>query len=119
MAKNTDSNVTDLEDTVTAAAPATAVATDAAVDRSLDQSLVAHGFSGKRRKIILAPGEGEAGQLEQFFAINGFGIVIKRNEKVDVPAEFVDAIQNMVVGVVNADGSLGGARPRFNIQVLS
>lgn len=73
------------------------------------------GFSGKRRRITLHPGDGELGRAAQPFSINGYAILISRSVEVSVPEEFVAAIRNMTTAVVDDKGNPAGEQPRFNI----
>ena len=118
---DSDSSVVDLEDPIvdTAAVAAEAAEAPAVPDAVVRTSGLPAGFSGKRVKIVLHPSDGELGKLPAEFGINGYVIQIHRNTEVAIPEEFVQAIRDCSVDVVDQNGRIAGSQPRFNISINS
>lgn len=119
---NTDSQVIDLEDT-TQGAPAgvSAAVAPAPVAAEAKPQSVGHdvGLSGKKIAITINDGKEDIDRLPVFISINGYAYQIKRNERVVVPEELVEILNNASENrsVVEKDGIREYAVNRFSFIV--
>ena len=115
MARTTNQtpDVTELDDTPVAAAPAAETKAAPTADYRVVSGGLPPEFSGKRRLVTINMGEGDVGKLPVKMGINGYVILVKRNEKVAIPEEFLHLMQECTQGVILENGQRGGQSPRY------
>lgn len=106
----------------------TGAITGETVEQELDPEVVAarrkYGglpISGKLAEITVHTGEGEHGKFNADVQINGFRIRIKRNQKVIIPVEFLEVLQNSMRKTFSQQGhgqdQSVNTIPRFPLSV--
>lgn len=93
-----DARITTLDDETPIPAPTLgkkkAVAAAEVVTDAAPATVDANGMSGKKVEITIHQGEGDMGREDIFVGINGYAYQIKRGERVTVPVEVKEVIEN-------------------------